>query len=66
MREFVTEQQSEIFLPAPFSPQLEPRKPGNLYEIRIFLLKPGAIPGIIDRWSAPIAVRTKLSPLAWA
>jgi hypothetical protein len=24
----------EIFLPAPFSPKLEPRKLGNLYEIR--------------------------------
>ena len=26
IREFVTEQQSEIFLPAPFSPKLEPRR----------------------------------------
>jgi hypothetical protein len=41
IREFVTEQQSEIFLPAPFSPKLEPRKLGNLYEIRTYTLKPG-------------------------
>jgi hypothetical protein len=30
----------EIFLPAPFSPKLEPRKLGNLYEIRTYTLKP--------------------------
>ena len=45
IREFVTEQQSEIFLPAPFSPKLEPRQLGNLYEIRTYTLKPGGIPG---------------------
>ena len=47
IREFVTEQQSEIFLPAPFSPKLEPRQLGNLYEIRTYTLKPGGIPGVI-------------------
>ena len=62
IREFVTEQQSEIFLPAPFSPKLEPRKLGNLYEIRTYTLKPGGIPGVIDRWSTQIAERIKLSP----
>ena len=50
-REFVVEQQSEIFLPAPFSPKLEPRQLGGLYEIRTYTLKPGGIPGVIDRWS---------------
>src|SRR5713226_6044552 len=29
VREFVVEQQSEIYLPAPFSPALEPRQLGN-------------------------------------
>ena len=66
IREFVTEQQSEIFLPAPFSPKLEPRKLGNLYEIRTYTLKPGGIPGMIDRWSTQIAERIKLSPLVGA
>jgi len=66
IREFVTEQQSEIFLPAPFSPKLEPRQLGNLYEIRTYTLKPGGIPGVIDRWSTQIAERIKLSPLAGA
>src|SRR6202022_4412323 len=57
IREFVTEQQSEVFLPAPFSPKLEPRQLGNLYEIRTYTLKPGGIPGVIDRWSTQIAER---------
>ncbi len=61
IREFVTEQQSEILLPAPFSPQLEPRQLGNLYEIRTYTLKPGSIPGVIDRWSTQLAERIKLS-----
>jgi len=66
IREFVEEQQSEIFIPAPFSPKLEPRQLGGLYEIRIYTLKPGAIPEQIDRWSTAIDARTKLSPLAFA
>ena len=65
-REFVVEQQSDIYLPAPFSPKLEPRQLGNLYEIRIYTFKPGGIPATIDRWSTQIAERTKLSPLVGA
>src|SRR5271169_4586628 len=44
IREFVEEQQAEIFIPAPFSPKLEPRKLGGIYEIRIYTMAPGAIP----------------------
>jgi hypothetical protein len=66
VREFVVEQQSEIYLPAPFSQALEPRQLGNLYEIRTYTLKPGGIPGQIDRWSTAIGERIKLSPLAGA
>jgi len=66
IREFVTEQKSEIFIPAPFSPKLEPRQLGGLYEIRIYTMRPGAIPEQIERWSTQIGERTKLSPLAFA
>ena len=66
VREFVVDQQADIYLPAPFSPALEPRQLGNLYEIRIYTLKPGMIPGVIDRWSTRIADRIKLSPLVGA
>ncbi|HKS88804.1 MAG TPA: NIPSNAP family protein [Stellaceae bacterium] len=66
IQEFIEEMKSEIFIPAPFSPKLEPRQLGGLYEIRIYTLAPGAIPGQIDRWSTAIDARTKLSPLAFA
>ena len=66
IREFVEEQQSEIFIPAPFSPKLDQRELGGIYEIRMYTLAPGAIPGQIDRWSTAIDARTKLSPLAFA
>jgi hypothetical protein len=66
IREFVEDQQSEIFIPAPFSPKLEQRQLGGIYEIRMYTLAPGAIPGQIDRWTTAIDARTKLSPLAFA
>ena len=65
--ELTIEQKSEIYLTAPFSPKLEPRALGGIYEIRSYTLAPGAVPGMIDRWAAKIDERVKLSPLvaAW-
>jgi hypothetical protein len=37
------ELQSDIYIPAPVSPPLEPRRLGNLYQIRIHTLRPGGI-----------------------
>jgi hypothetical protein len=64
--EFIVNMKSEIFLPAPFSPKLEPRELGGLYEFRIYEFAPGSIPGVIERWSEKIAERIKLSPLVGA
>jgi hypothetical protein len=64
--EFVVSMNSEIFLPAPFSPPLEPKDVGPLFEIRSYTLAPGALPGTIERWSAKIGERVKLSPLVGA
>ncbi len=63
IREFVTAQHSELFLPAPFSPPLTPRNVGPLFEIRQYTLVPGAIPGLIGRWSEKIEGRQAFSPL---
>ena len=63
IREFVTNQQSEVFHPAPFSPPLEPREIGPLFEIRQYTLTAGSIPGLIERWSEKIEGRQKFSPL---
>jgi hypothetical protein len=64
--EFIESMQSEIFIPAPFSPPLEPRTVGPLFEIRSYTLAPGALPGMIERWSTKIDERVKLSPLVGA
>ncbi len=64
--EFINTMQSEIFLPAPFSPALEPRQVGPLFEIRSYTLAAGGIPGMIERWTPKIEARTKLSPLVGA
>ena len=64
--EFIVEMESKIVVAAPFCPAFTPRQHGNLYEIRTYTLKPGGIPGVIDRWSTQIAERVKLSPLAFA
>lgn len=63
IREFVVAQHSEVFLPAPFSPALEPRTVGPLFEMRQYTLTAGSIPGLIERWTDKIEGRTKFSPL---
>ena len=63
IREFVTHQQSEVFIPAPFAPALTPREIGPLFEIRQYTLTAGSIPGLLQRWSEKIEGRQKFSPL---
>lgn len=66
--EFIDQMETKILIPAPFSPPLEPRQLGGLYEIRTYTYKPGSIPKVIERWSGSIGERGKLSPLvgAWS
>ena len=64
--EFIVSMQSEVFIPAPFSPPLEPREVGPLFEIRSYTLAPGALPGMMERWANKIDERVKLSPLVGA
>lgn len=66
IRELTVSQQSEIFVPAPFSPPLTPRDVGPIFEIRQYTLVPGALPDMMDRWSRKIDERVKLSPLVGA
>ncbi len=64
--ELLVSMQSEIYIPAPFSPALTPRAVGPLFEIRTYTLAPGALPGMMERWAAKIDERVKLSPLVGA
>ena len=66
IREFVVAQQSEVFHPAPFSPPLEPRQLGNIYEIRMYTYAPGTLPAVMERWAEKVPERIKLSPLVGA
>lgn len=57
------EQESRLLVPAPFSPAIQPRKLGNVYELRIYDYEAGIIPTVIERWQEKIEARLKLSPL---
>jgi hypothetical protein len=65
IQEFLEEMESKVIIPAPFSPKLEERRLGNLYEIRTYTMLPGAAPTVIEKWAERIEGRTKLSPLAF-
>jgi len=65
MQEFIEEMESKIIIAAPFSPKLEPRKLGNLYEIRTYTMLPGATPTVVEKWAERIEGRLKYSPLAF-
>ncbi len=65
-RELTLTQQSEIFLPAPFSPPLEPRQLGGIYEIRMYTYAPGTLPAVMERWAEKVPGRIALSPLVGA
>lgn len=64
VQEFILSQESKILQPAPFSPPLEERKLGNIYEIRTYTCLPRTIPIVLERWALVIGERVKLSPLA--
>jgi hypothetical protein len=58
--------ESEIYVPAPFSPALGGgKKLGNVYEMRIYQYQPGTIPTVIERWGEALkGGRLNLSPIA--
>ena len=64
--EFIETMEAKILIPAPFSPPLEPRQLGGIYEFRSYIYKPGSMPQVIASWGEAIGERTKLSPLVGA
>jgi len=66
LAEFVIEMESTILTAAPFSPRIEPRSYGELYEIRRYNYSPGSIPHVITEWGKQIEARQKYSPLVFA
>ena len=62
--EFILNMESEIFTPTPFMEPLGKKQLGGVYEMRIYIYQPAAMPEVIKRWSEAIPERVKLSPLA--
>ena len=66
-RELTLEQRSEIFLPAPFSPPLEPRQlGGDLRDPHVHLCAREHWPAVMERWAEKVPGRIALSPLVGA
>ena len=60
--DIILDQQSEIFIPAPFMPQLAiKRNIGPLFELRVYKYPAGGIPKVIAAWGANIDARLSLS-----
>jgi hypothetical protein len=61
--EFIVDMRSEIFVPLPFSPPLEPSNHGPIFEMRSYVMEYGGAADMSKRWQENLANRVKLSPL---
>lgn len=57
---------SEIFIPAPFSPTMAKGNLGPIFEWREYQILPGMMPEMYRNWEKKVAKRTELSPLVMA
>ena len=64
--ELMVAQESKILVPAPFSPPLDPRSDGPIYEIRTYDIQPGMMPKMIEAFAAAVPNRIRHSPLVGA
>jgi NIPSNAP len=63
VQEFLVDTKSELFVPLPYSPPLEPSSNGPYFEMRSYVLKAGGTPLMAERWGEYLPGRLKLSPL---
>ena len=57
---------SEIFVPAPFSPTMAEGSLGPIFEWREYQILPGMMPEVYRNWEKKVARRIELSPLIMA
>lgn len=57
---------SEIFIPAPFSPTMAKGNLGPIFEWREYQILPGMMPEMYRNWEKKVAKRIELSPLVMA
>ena len=62
--DFVVREDTWILNPAPFMRPLQPAALGNVYEMRMYTVQIGKMAEVMRVWSAAIAERETLSPLA--
>ena len=66
IQEFILHMQSEVMVPFPFVPEVQPGKVGPVFEMRIYSIKPGTLPDLKKRWEPALPARMKLSPVVMA
>lgn len=66
IRPFVESMESKILIPAPYSPPLEPRRIGPVFEVSTFTYALGSMPHVIKAWGDKIEARVAMSPLVGA
>jgi len=63
IQEFIVKQKSEIMVPAPFSPEIQPGRMGPLFEIRTYTVLPGQMPKVMKIWEAALPHRLAVGPV---
>ncbi|MDN4984309.1 NIPSNAP family protein [Bradyrhizobium sp. WYCCWR 13022] len=66
IRPFVEHMEAKILVPAEYSPPLEERRVGPLFEISTFTYSLGSIPSVMQAWGEKIEARMAMSPLVGA
>ena len=64
--EFILNQDVQLISPFPFIPEITPGTVGPIFEMRMYSVAPGSLPGIMKRWEGKISERAKLSPIVLA
>jgi len=57
--EFLVAQKSDIFMPAPFFTPAGPGKLGPYFEMRTYTYQAGALPNVLENWSAALPGRAQ-------
>ena len=60
--EHIVKMESDLITPFPFMSEIQPGKPGPVYELRSYILYPGTIPKLRDAWAEKWAGRIKVTP----
>ncbi len=60
--EFAEDMTAEIFIPFSFMPPMAPGQHGPIYELRSYIIKPGEMAAMGERWGKALPARAELSP----